>query len=299
MLTLETVDPGEVLAGAEPVPPPAFVLAWRDLTRDRYRGSTPITLRIARPDAAVVGYVVGLDLDGRLEALPDRMVGVLLRRGAPTLNLDELLKALRSLAGGTFRVNVAPVDPLRLSVLPSHGLERFRTHEAHVLEAASPDAAWELVGKDARVAIRKAERDGVKVTVGRDGATLMRYLGLQVTRSARMGGPPFGRHDLDRLRDAFGEDASVAVAVAGGAPVAAALVVRVGAWATLVDTAALPPQYFGAAHMLVTWEAVRHALGAGARTVDLGMLPPDDAAGRRFKEQLGGRRVPIFGIAPG
>lgn len=299
MLKLETVDPAEVVAGAEPSTPASFVLAWRDLTADRYRGTTALTLRVLRADDQPVAYLVGLDMDGRLEALPDRMVGLLMHRGAPTLNLDDLLKALRFRAGGTFRANLAPVDPSRLAVAPSHGLDRFRTHEAHLLEAATPEAAWELVAKDTRAAIRKAERDGIKVTVGRDGATLMRYLGLQVTRSARMAGPPFARHDLDRIRDTFGEDVFVAVAVSGGAPVAAALVVRSGTWAMLVDSAALPPEYWGPAHTLVTWEAIRHVVAAGARTVDLGMLPPDDAAGRRFKEQLGGRRVPIYGLTAG
>lgn len=299
MLRLESVDPDRVPRAAAGPTPPAFTLAWRALQRDRYRGSTAATYRVTRHDDQTVAYVIAVDLDGRLEALPDRGYGVLLPADGPPLDLDGLLRALRFLAGGTFRATLAPVDAARLSVSPSHALDRFRSHDTHLLEASSAEAAAEQLGKEARNLLRKAERDGLKLVAGRDGATMMRFLGLQVTRSARLGGPPLSRADLDRLREAFGEDAWAVVGTSNGAPVAGALVVRVGGWAILAETAALPQAFWGPEHTAVLWEAARQALAVGARCVDLGPLATDDAAGRRAKELLGGRRVAVHGITAG
>lgn len=299
MLRLESVDPESVPREAAGPTPPVYVLALRDLYLERFRGTTAATYRVLRPDETPVAHVVALDLDGRLEALPDRGYGVLLPVNGPAVDLDDLFRALRFLAGGTFRATLAPVDTARLTVAASHNLERFRSHDIHVIEAASPEAAAEQLGKEPRNLLRKAERDGLKLTSGRDGAAMMRYLGLQVTRSARLGGPPLARVDVERLRAAFGDDVWVVVGTSAGAPVAAALVVRVGAWATILDTAALPQAFWGPEHTGVLWEAVRQALAAGARRVDLGPLASDDVAGRRVKEQLGGRRATVYGVTAG
>ena len=299
MLRLEATETPEVLVATGGAALGSLVVRYRDFCLRRSRGAQPVTLCIRDEGGVPAGYLVGLDVDGRLDALPDRVYGLLRPKDAPVLHLDQLHSALRFMAGGSFRVNLAPAGPTELAVSKNHVLDRFRSHESFVFTAETEEAVWDSMPKDGRLAIRRAERDGISISQSTDGGALMRYLGLHVARSARLGGPGMTRQELDLLRDVFGLQMRLVVAAKDRTPVAGMLFVIEGPYALVLDMAAVPQHWQGPAQSLVAWEALRAAIESDVRTFDCGFALTEDTGTRRFWEQLGARRVPLYGVTSG
>jgi len=273
---------GEAPAGT---PPAGLLWAYAGLF------GAPAAYRLVEADRAVA-WVCGTAAreGGRLEALPERFYGLLPEPGE-IVDLDGLRATLRA-TGASAEIVCAPRGPYRAADLGAyHRLDTF---------LVSGVGADELFGRLARVGrqgVRRAERAGVTVRGLELGAAVEEYHALYARKCARHGAAARPRAFFDRLAVAFGGDAQVFLADHEGAPVAAALVVRVGGYAIFADGSSREDAWDLCPNNFVVWHAGRACLRAGARLLDYGLSSVDVEGDARFKTHLGGTRTPVYVVA--
>jgi hypothetical protein len=263
------------------------------------RGSTRTTLAVrgtsGSSEGVLLGWIVGVEWGGRLDALPERMYGFVPAVAGQPVDLDHLYAQLRKEFGGKFTVNFPPTSlgcTYVVSLRPN--FSRYHANDTFVLRASTEVEAWELVPRVGRQGVRKAEREGVEVSLATDGGAWMRYLGLHVSKNARRHAPVLSRLDLDSLRENFGNRLGLVVASRGNVPLAAVAFVVDGAYGVLVDNASQPEHWHLNPNNLAVWEAVRECIRRGAKVVDFGFSAVDDEGGARFKEHMGASRCPVY-----
>ncbi|MBI5479352.1 MAG: GNAT family N-acetyltransferase [Deltaproteobacteria bacterium] len=281
-LSLRPATLAEAPAGA---PPATFVWTYAGLFG---RPAAYQVLDGDRPVAWICG--VGGAVRGHgFEALPERFYGLLPDEGA-TLDLDALRAALAR-SGVTSRVQCAPGGDYRAA-----DLSAFHRLDTYLVAAASPDQAYQGMARVGRQGVRKAERSGVTVARRPLAAALAAFHALHAAKCERHGSPVMPETLFGRIADAFGERAEVFLAEHGGRPVAAALVVREGAYAIFADGSSLAEAWRVCPNNLTVWTAARSCLERGARLLDYGITLPGDAGGHRFKAHLGGVRTPVYEV---
>jgi hypothetical protein len=270
-LQLSSLD--EAPAGA----PPAALL-WR------YAGlfGAPAAYRVLdgdRPVAWLCG--VARATPRRFDALPERLYGLVPDLAAP-VDLDALRAALGR-TGVATEVTCAPLGAYRAADLEAyHRLDTF-------LVRGAPRLA--RVG---RQGVRKAEAGGVTVRRAPLADALDDYHALYAEKCARHGAPVKPAGFFARLAEAFGAGAEVFLGEHGGRAVAAALVVRAGAYAVFADGSSRAEAWALCPNNLTVWTAARACLEAGVEVIDYGLSAAGDGGDARFKAHLGGARTPVY-----
>jgi hypothetical protein len=300
MYRLELTDDAAPLAGSTDIVPAALLDGYARFCTDRFAKASRVTLALETEAGELLGWVLGVEAFGRLDALPDRMYGFV-RAGSPApIDLDGVWKALRREYGGKFNLFMPPEalsGPVCASVKGK--VARYHAHDTFLMHCADVDAAWSGVERVGRQGVAKAEREGVRVSMATDGAAFMRYLGLHVAKSSRLGSPAMRRQDIDLLRTLFGPNLGLSLALVEDRPIAAVLFLTMGSYAMLIDNASLPEHWHLNPNNLVVWKAVEECITRGATTVDFGFSTAEDEGARRFKAHMGARPHPVFLVTAG
>lgn len=162
------------------------------------------------------------------------------------------------------------------------------------MELALPERAeslWQAFDAKLRNQIRKGEKAGFRARWGAERVHDFYRVLLENMRD--LGTPTLGEDYYRRALERFGADADVLVIDLAGEP-AGAMFVMTHAGGVADPWASSLRRYFAhCPNQVLYWEAIRHAIGRGARRFDFGRSQPDSGT-YRFKEQWLARPVPLY-----
>jgi serine/alanine adding enzyme len=176
----------------------------------------------------------------------------------------------------------------------SHGLGLIpKRHKVTMLLGLQSDveSQWRAFDPKLRNQIRKAEKSGVDIQIG--GKELLGSFYQIFARNMRdLGTPVYGKGFFQAILRNFPVSTKVFVAFIKERPVAVGLVVTYKDTVEMPWAASLREYRHLCGNMLVYWEAIKFSIKQGFRTFDFGRSSPDGGT-FRFKEQWGGRPVPL------
>ncbi|MGB0592377.1 MAG: GNAT family N-acetyltransferase [Myxococcota bacterium] len=227
-----------------------------------------------RCETSVGHLVIWTSPDGRREALPDRMYGLV------TSHLGEL-DPLTLPAG--LSVNLPPGVSAEGAVLHAVG---------HQLTASDRESAWSSLRRVGRQGVLKARRKGCRVRA----VEAEDYLALASLKAERFGGEGPHPELVRTLREIFGEEAvAITGAVVDEEVAAAVLSLHVEGYGMLVDGASDRAHWDKNPNNLAVWSAVGALVDAGCGRIDYGFSEPG-AGDLRFKDHMGGREVALYRV---
>lgn len=155
--------------------------------------------------------------------------------------------------------------------------------------AAGESAIFAAMDGSARQAVRKAEKDGVKVEVSHTEEAMRQFFDLQCLTRKRHGLPPqpwnfflnIWRHILSQKRGI------VVLAESGGAKIAGAVYFYAGTKAIYKYGASDLNRQQSRPNNLVMWEGIKWLARNGIKTLDLGKTSLMNEGLRKFKLNLG------------
>jgi FemAB-related protein (PEP-CTERM system-associated) len=156
--------------------------------------------------------------------------------------------------------------------------------------AADPDAQWRAFDAKLRNQIRKGERGGFTVRVGREHVGDFHRVQLETMRD--LGTPIRGERYFRRVLECLGPCAEVLVLDLDGAPVGGMVLVEHGERAVDLWASALRRHFARCPNQVLYWAALRHAIARGLRVFDFGRSQWDSPT-FHFKAQWGARPMPL------
>jgi FemAB-related protein (PEP-CTERM system-associated) len=159
------------------------------------------------------------------------------------------------------------------------------------IPSGDPDGLWNALPGKLRSQIRRPQKDGIEVRLGRE--QLEPFYAVFARHMRDLGTPVQPRRLFEAIADIFGDDVWFACAYHKGHAIAAGCGLRWGdefeiTWASaLREFNALSP------NMLVYWRMLEECARAGVRTFNFGRCTPDSGT-HRFKKQWGGRDEPLW-----
>ncbi|QWV91852.1 FemAB family PEP-CTERM system-associated protein [Geomonas oryzisoli] len=158
--------------------------------------------------------------------------------------------------------------------------------------AADPDGQWGSFGPKLRNQVRKAQKSGLQVATG--GRELLDGFYRVFCRNMRdLGTPVYGRAFFENVLEARDAQARVISVLADGETIASGIMTR------FRDTVEVPWASSNrdfrdcCPNNMLYWEAIRLAIGAGARQFDFGRSTPGEGT-YHFKRQWGAEPVPLY-----
>jgi hypothetical protein len=227
-----------------------------------------------RLETPVGQLVVWTGPEGRREALPDRMYGLV---------TSEI---------GCIDASVLP-EGLAVNLPPGVSADGAAPHAVgHQLVAADRESAWGALRRVGRQGVLKARRLGCRVAP----VEVANYLALASAKAERFGGR--GPHPdlVGALRRVFGEEAvALTGAVVDGHVAAVVLSIHVEGYGMLVDGTSDRAHWDKNPNNLAVWAAVGALIDAGCGRIDYGFSAPG-AGDLRFKDHMGGREVVLYRV---
>ncbi len=282
--------------------------SWDQLARGASVFESARWARVVRDAFQVtpVGYVLADDA-GRPTA------------GLPACRIDDLVgprlstMAFADYAGPVGRLADGDLESLVTAVLAEGLPYRIRTHTTpllvdnlgftaagttrwHTIDVeADADVMWNGLSSKARQNIRRAEREGVTISIGSSRACVAGFedlhLGLRRAKYGMLAQPP---EFFDALREHFGDDLAVVTASVDGDAVAAILMLRCGDRSYYKFNASNPQAQSFRANDLCMWWAMQHAGREwGTRELDLGISDLDQPGLLRYKEKYATRSADV------
>lgn len=195
-------------------------------------------------------------------------------------------------AGGVRYVEIRPIE---LDATQREGLGpagRFCFHHIDLTDTLDAIQA-RFHTTSVKQMLRRAEREKLECSTGRDNVHLDWFYQLQVRTRQRHGVPPPPRHWFANVLDTLGDAATIRVAFKDGTPAASIL--------TLAHKRVHYYKYGGSDQrfsrlggtQLLLWTAIREAKCAGADRFDMGRSDPDNAGLIEFKDRWGAQRREI------
>lgn len=164
--------------------------------------------------------------------------------------------------------------------------------EKAVLHLALPrdeGAAWGAFDPKLRNQVRKSERAGLAVEIGR--GELLRDFYDPFSRNMReLGVPVWGADFYARLLDAFPAEAELLVVRSGGRSIGGGLLIHWGSTALVPCASSVREAFDACPNHALYWAAIRRAIARGARVFDFGRSTVDSGT-YRFKRSWGSEPV--------
>jgi hypothetical protein len=132
--------------------------------------------------------------------------------------------------------------------------------------------------------IRRAQREGIGITVGRDSETVSKFYNLVLQTRRRQGLPPQPVSWFRCIIDCLGESASIRYASKDGRPIAGILTLQYGKTLTYKYGASEARFHNLGAMPYLLWRAIEDAISCGLEELDMGRSDCDDLGLVAFKE---------------
>lgn len=135
--------------------------------------------------------------------------------------------------------------------------------------------------------IRRAEKEGISIVVGRDESAIQAFYRLVVQTRKRQGLPPQPRIWFRNLMQSLGGNALIRCAYQGDRPIAGILTLRHGRTIYYKYGASDARFHNLGAMPYLFWNAIREAIGEGMEEMDLGRSDRETLGLIQFKDRLG------------
>lgn len=212
--------------------------------------------------------------------------------GGP-LGSDEAVAALAAHAGELAREQRVRLLELRSRVplLVDLPVSHRKITVVLDLPAGDPDKLMGSFKAKVRSQVRRPQKEGVEVRIGRDQVEPFFAVFAQHMRD--LGTPTQPRALFTALADAFGDDIWFGCAWLGGRPIATGCGFRWGGEFEMTWASALSAYNGIAPNMLVYWAFMERATREGLTLFNFGRCTPDSGT-HRFKLQWGSRDEPLY-----
>jgi len=203
--------------------------------------------------------------------------------------LSELIQAIRETSSRD-RLKYIELRPPESSLLP--GVFPALHSIVHILDLSPSlnDIIRGFHSSCVRRKIRRAEREGLTIDVGRSKALLDDFYNLQVVTRRRHGLPPQPQQWFRNLLATMGEKATIRVARLHDRPIAAILILRHKQTAVYKYGCSLASENRRGGMQLLLCRAIEEAKAQGIREMDLGRCGIKDIGLAKFKERWGAER---------
>jgi FemAB-related protein (PEP-CTERM system-associated) len=159
------------------------------------------------------------------------------------------------------------------------------------LVPGDPARVWESLRAKVRSQIRRPQKEGIVVRFGPDQVAPFFQVFSQHMRD--LGTPTQPRRLFDALAEAFPADVWFGCAYQGPRPIAAGCGFRCNGEFEMTWASSLARHNALAPNMLLYWAFIERAAEQGLATFNFGRCTPDSGT-HRFKQQWGGRDVPLW-----
>lgn len=292
--TLSLHDPSWArFAASRPEAGPFHSAAWTDTLHAAY-GFEPFALTLQLEGRPVAGLpVVELRTLGRRRwvSLPysDDCPPLLAPGLDPSVLTAALERTVRERHLRSFEVR---------ATLPTIGQDRLAapTYRHHLDLRGGTDAVFaRMHPSQVRRAVRRAQREGVRVEEAGDREGLQAFYALHVVTRQRLGVPVQPRRYISALwRSMLASGhgfALVAYGAHGRVPVAASVFLTGGTTVIYKYGASSPEGWALRANHAVLWAAIQRGCESGATTFDFGRTDLEDESLRSFKSRWGTRET--------
>lgn len=229
-----------------------------------------------------------------LEFLESRLFGKFLV-GLPYLNVGGVLATDVEAATRLINAAIALSDELDVKYLELRHEQRYLhpafnhelTEKVH-MRLALPldrDELWQSIGPKVRNQVRKAEKEGLTVTWGREDL-IADFYSIYSHNMRDLGTPVFSRRLFAAILRHLPESAEICVARRGRATVAAALLVHGRGTTEVPSASSLRRWNHLNGNMLVYWHLLTRAIERGQQVFDFGRSSAGSST-YRFKAQWG------------
>ncbi len=198
--------------------------------------------------------------------------------------LQEAVHLARKLGSGRLELRHRSVSACALAA---------RTHRVSMVRPLTPDvdALWKGIGPKLRNQVRKADRVGLEVVVGRR-SLLDAFYYVFSRNMRRLGSPTWPRHLFRQVLDTFPDRARLYVVRYGTLPVAGGLVFRFRNSAEVPWASSLRSHDHLCGNVRMYWQMMADAARSGLDAFDLGRCAPGSAQ-HRFKRHWGAVETPL------
>lgn len=273
----------------------AHAAAWAGVLRDAY-GLRTRYLSCRGDDGGLLGVLPLCELRtlaGRRElvSLPFHdAAGVLSRcASARAALVDAALAAARQL--GCSALELRQADPL--SELPAPSPEAGARRVGLVLGLQADEAAqWGAIGAKVRNQVRKAEKEGLELASWSPSELLEGFYDCFAVNMRDLGSPAHSKRFYREAARHFGPRLRFIVAADGRRAVGGLVAIHTGHRVTVTWASTLRSERRRCPNNLIYWEALRWAVGLGARQFDFGRSPVGGGT-YRFKRGWGAEERPL------
>ncbi len=169
-----------------------------------------------------------------------------------------------------------------------------RSHKVTMVLDLAPDSEsqWGRFSPKLRNQVRKAQKSGLEVMVG--GAELLDGFYRVFCRNMRdLGTPVYGREFFENVLHAREVDPRVISVLRGGETIASGIMTRFRDRVEVPWASSNRDFRECCPNNMLYWEAIRRAIGDGARSFDFGRSTPGEGT-YLFKKQWGAEPVPLY-----
>jgi FemAB-related protein (PEP-CTERM system-associated) len=163
------------------------------------------------------------------------------------------------------------------------------------LDAGNPIAVWQRLDSNVRRKVRRAQKEGYRVTFGLD--QLDGFYPVFSRHMRDLGTPTLPRRFFETLVARFPQDIWIGCVYDHDRPVAGGFGFRWAGEFELTWVSALKESHRSYANMLLYWSFIERAANEGLRIFNFGRCTPDGGT-HRFKQQWGSRDVPLSWYQP-
>lgn len=195
-----------------------------------------------------------------------------------------------------FEMTVGPTSDAKQSALLQHFGNHQEPAHTHLIDLSQGfDHLWnKAYDKETRTCVRKAEREGVTVSVERGGAALDELHRLYLIQSQAWGTAPLDREVLGRVMDALGERASLWIAKREGQTYVGVLTLTDGEKEIIPWVSGTDPEgrRFRASHILYN-AMIEDACNRGYASMNFGSSAGNPGI-EAFKVSFGAERTELL-----
>jgi hypothetical protein len=138
--------------------------------------------------------------------------------------------------------------------------------------------------------IRRAEREGIEVTEGRDLGSLKAFYSLILQTRRRHGLPPQSMTWFSNLVDCLGQSSRISLAWRGGQPIAGILTLQYGKSIYYKYGASVARFHKFGPMPYLFWHAIQKAIASGLEELDMGRSDCDNVGLTTFKDRWNAAR---------
>ena len=265
---------------------------WRDVINQAF-GHAPFYLFASNTDGGVSGILpmfrISSHLTGRrLVSLPFAHIC------GPISDSDEITLALVDRAARLCDELKCGYLEIRTLKPLSCGLAVNQYYSTYVFSLGKPQESWRKIGRRARQAVTKSQKDGVTVRIGDSSQDLRTFCDLNMRTKRRLGSPGHPDAFIQTMKQNLEDRFRLYLAEFQGRAIAGSIAVIFNGLSNYAYAASDSRYLKHFPNDAVVWRAMEDASDQGARFFDFGKTPMDNTGLAAFKRKWGSEQKALY-----